>query len=300
MRVLFIINPAAGANRALARWRVFESQLDRARIPADHVFTARPGDATQLAKKAASNYDLLVAAGGDGTVAEVVTGILSADSNVPALGIVPLGTGNDVAEVLGIQSNASAIHSLATGRTRLIDVLEVHCRQNGRRTIRYALLFAGVGIISDSLRKTTPLLKRLFGQRLAYPAGLARSLCFYRPPQMTVAYGDQTSQERFLFVGASNTEIAGGGMKIAPGAKVDDGLLNINLIGDVRRWKALLLLRRLCRGRHTGHPKVRYLTASSLEISSPADLEVAADGDLIGHTPARVLIRPKMLRVTTP
>jgi diacylglycerol kinase (ATP) len=89
-------------------------------------------------------------------------------------------------------------------------------------------------------------------------------------------------------------------MKIAPNAKIDDGLLNVNLVEAVGRWGALLQLRRVCRGRHTGHPHVRYLTARRLEIVAPAELDVAADGDLIGYTPARVLVQPKALRVFVP
>jgi diacylglycerol kinase (ATP) len=300
MRALFIINPAAGANRALARWKAFESLLDQSAIQLDRVFTGCPGDAAQLACKAASSYQLLVAVGGDGTVAEVASGILSARPNRAALGILPLGTGNDVAEVMGIRPDTGIALNFETYRTVNIDVLQIECQKNGNPTVRYALLFAGVGIISDSLRKTTPKLKRFFGQRLAYPAGLVHSLCKYRSPQMTVTCDEQVFQDRFLFVGASNTTIAGGGMKIAPGAKLDDGLLNINLIGAVSGWRALLLLRRVCQGRHTKHPKVRFFTARRLEISSPADLEVAADGDLIGHTPARVEVQANALRVLVP
>jgi diacylglycerol kinase family enzyme len=86
-------------------------------------------------------------------------------------------------------------------------------------------------------------------------------------------------------------------MKIAPTARVDDGLLNANLIRAVGPWRAVLQLRRLCRGRHTHHPLVSYLTARCLEINAPVGLDVAADGDLVGQTPARVLIKPKALRV---
>jgi diacylglycerol kinase family enzyme len=171
---------------------------------------------------------------------------------------------------------------------------------NGHQTIRYGLLFAGVGIISTTLRKTTPRLKTLLGQRLAYPAGIARSLCAYRSPQMKVACDQKVFQQRFLFVGASNTPVAGGGMKIAPDAKIDDGLLNVNLIGAVGLFRALLQLRRLCYGKHINHPQVRYLIANCLEIDAPAGLDVAIDGDLVGQTPARVVIQPKSLQVAVP
>jgi diacylglycerol kinase (ATP) len=242
-------------------------------------------------------YDVLVAAGGDGTVTEVSEGLLKTPARRAHLGILPLGTGNDIAQVLGIRSHVQALNVLVSGRTKRIDVLEVQCEADGRPTIRYALLFAGVGIISHALRKTTPLLKKIFGQRGAYPAGLIRALASYRSPQMNVSYDGNLLQGCFLFAGASNTPIAGGGMRIAPGATFDDGLLNLNLIEAAGPFEALLQLRRLCRGRHIDHPKVQYRTAQSFEVHSSAVLEVAADGDIIGHTPARVRVKPSALRV---
>jgi diacylglycerol kinase (ATP) len=299
-RALFIINPAAGANRAQARWAAFEPHLRKNGIQAERVFTSSPIETTDLARKAAPDHDLLVAVGGDGTVSDVAHGILSSQATCTSLAIVPFGTGNDLAKVLGIRSDADAIRSFTSGPANTIDVLQVHCQRNGRATLRYALLFAGVGIISAALKQTTHELKRVLGQRLAYPAGLLRALWAYHSPLMSVTCDEQVLQRRFLYVGASNTAIAGGGMKIAPDAKIDDGLLNVNLVEAVGRWGALLQLRRVCRGRHTGHPHVRYLTARRLEIVAPADLEVAADGDLIGYTPARVLVQPKALRVFVP
>jgi YegS/Rv2252/BmrU family lipid kinase len=300
MRLLFIINPSAGASQAVRRWSAFHSQLKSPGILSDHVFTNQPGEVVQLARNASTEYDLVVAAGGDGTAAEVSEGLLTAPGRRASLGILPLGTGNDIAQVLGIEGDAKALNSFTSGKTKAIDVLEVRCQANGHPAVRYALLFAGVGIISLALKKTTPRLKRLLGQRRAYPAGLVRALATYRSPQMTVSCDSNLLQGRFLFVGASNTPIAGGGMKIAPGATLDDGLLNMNLIEATGPFAALMQLRRLCRGLHINHPKVRYLTAKCFEVDSPVALEIAADGDLIGYTPARVQIRPSALRIAVP
>ncbi len=300
MRILFIINPAAGAHRAQTRWAAFAPQLPRNGIQADHLFTACPGDAASLARKTAGDYDLLVAVGGDGTASEVAQGILTAEASRAALGILAFGTGNDVAGALDLGTEADSIRSLIRGQTRSIDVIEVHCQAKEKPTVRYALLFAGVGIICESLRKTTRPMKRLLGQRMAYPAGLVVALWNYHSPRMTITCDAQAHDGHFLFVGASNTERAGGGMKIAPGARIDDGLLNVNLIGAVGRWQALKQLRRLCRGQHTTHPNVRYLTTRSLKVDTDTPLEVAADGDLIGYTPARFIVRPKALPVRVP
>jgi diacylglycerol kinase family enzyme len=215
---------------------------------------------------------------------------------------MPSGTGNDFAASLGIHTVAMAIEGLVSGRTHAIDVIEARCINisNGDQIVRHALLFAAVGIIGESLKKTNGLVKRVFGRRFAYTVGLAWAICSYRAPLLRVVCDTASYQRRFLFAGASNSDIAGGGMRIAPGAKMDDGKLNINLVEAVGRWQALQQLGRLRRGQHTAHPAVRYFEASKLEVDTEEALEVAADGELIGYTPARFLVRPKVLRVCVP
>ncbi|HLH53759.1 MAG TPA: diacylglycerol kinase family protein [Verrucomicrobiae bacterium] len=300
MRFLFIINPAAGAGRAGMRWKQVDHRLQRSDLKIAHVFTKAPGEAALLSAKAAGEYEVIVAVGGDGTAAEVASGLVTSGSNGAALGILPFGTGNDLAEVLGIKSSEDALRCLAGGHTRQIDVLRVQCEVDGKETTRYALLFAGVGIISAALRKTTPGLKRLLGQRLAYPAGLLRALAGFRSPRMIVLCDQERYSGEFLFAGASNTPIAGGGMKIAPSARIDDGVLDVNLIGALSPFRAIPMLRRVCRGLHLGQPVVRYFSSSRLEITSDTPLDVAADGELIGQTPVRISVLPSALRVITP
>jgi YegS/Rv2252/BmrU family lipid kinase len=254
----------------------------------------------QIAHEAASRYELVVAVGGDGTVLEVAGGILSSAATRTALGIVPFGTGNDFARNSGIHNEAHAHDALMQGQTRFVDVIEARCLVEGKPAVRHALLFAGVGIIGESLKQTTTQVKRLFGQRFAYPVGMLRALWSYRSPFMRITCDGQSFEGRFLFAGVSNSETAGGGMKIAPGAQTDDGLLNVNLVASMGRWEALKQLRRVCKGQHTTHPSVRYLTALGLGVETESPMDVAADGDLIGHTPAQFRVLPKALEVRVP
>jgi YegS/Rv2252/BmrU family lipid kinase len=296
--ICFIINPAAGAAR---RWSAFARALDRhGIIAAEHIITRRPGEAASLAQKLATKHDVLAAVGGDGTVCEVANGILFSGSAGCALAIVPAGTGNDAAVAVGIQSDGDALGAIATGQSRSIDVIEVRCHAGGKPMLRYALLFAGVGIVSESLKQTTPLVKRLFGQRFSYPIGVLRALAGYHPRRMRVTFEGQTIERPFLFVAVSNTERAGGGMKIAPGARPDDGVLNLTLVEEVGRWEAITQLRALCHGEHIHRPFVRYFPGHALSVDAQAPLEVAADGDLIGHTPAQFSVKPKALQVLVP
>lgn len=296
-RILFIVNPTAGGGKSGNQWTSFKTLLSRDHLDFKEAISERPGHACQLARNAASDYEVLVAVGGDGTVREVVDGMMSAKKEHVALAVVPFGTGNDLAQVLGVQNESDSVRTIGAGLVRSIDVIQIKCQSENQEVVRHALLFAGVGVIAAALRKTTPSVKRVLGQRLAYPMGLLAALLNYRAPRMRVTVDETTLEEDFLFVGASNTEIAGGGMRVAPGALLDDGVLNLNLISAMGQWSALLQLRRLARGRHLGHPKVRYMTARRVQVDAAPPLDIAADGDLIGHTPAQITSKPGALRV---
>jgi YegS/Rv2252/BmrU family lipid kinase len=258
------------------------------------------GEAIRLATEVVSKHARIVAVGGDGTVREVATGILQTENADRALGIVPLGTGNDIARSLGILSPSDALNALVTGRTRRIDAIRIDCLVRGQPQPQLALSMASVGITGELLRRTTPTVKRVFGPRLAYYIGLLRALWHYHSSDLTLAWEDQSTQGRFLFVGASNTEYSGAAMRLAPGAHVNDGLLAVNLIDEVGRWEACRQLRRLAHGQHTEHPRVRYFPTSELSVEARPPISVEADGELVGTTPARFRVLPDALSVLAP
>ncbi len=300
-RILYIVNPAAGAGRGGARWAQFQQRLREPSIRGHVVTTQRVGETARLAREAVCNYDVLVAVGGDGTATDVADGILGAGAGERVeMGVVPTGTGNDFAHGIGVHNEEEAYRTLARGRPRRQDVIQIQCVVNGEPGVRYALLFAGVGIISELLKRTTPRVKRLFGQRLAYGVGLIRALLDYKPPRIRVTCDGRQIEDRFLFVGASNTEIAGGGMRLAPAARDDDGVANVNLVEAITRWDALGQIRRLYQGKHTTHPGVRYFPARSVHVESESPVEVAMDGELVGFTPARFDVQPKALGCLAP
>ena len=296
-RSLFIVNPAAGGGRAGHFWQRIRRDLVARDASPTAVLTTRVGEATMLAREAASSYECVTAVGGDGTVSEVAEGLLATAQCPCALGIIPLGTGNDFAWMMGIRHSQDGLRALATNECRVIDVIEVHCDANGIPAHRHALFFAGAGIIGPLLRKTTRWTKRLLGRAWAYRAGLLRALGSYRSPGMRIICDEAVWEGTCLFLGVSNGEYVGGGMRIAPGARMDDGSLNVNLVGPVGRWEALKQFRRLARGEHTAHSQVRYFSASTISIESEPVSEVATDGEIIGNTPAKFVVKPKALRV---
>lgn len=130
-RILFIVNPTAGAGKSGPQWTSFKTLLNRDHVDFKEAISERPGHAYQLARNFAGDYELLVAVGGDGTVREVVDGIMSAKKEHVALAVVPFGTGNDLAQVLGIRTESDAVRTIKAGVVRSIDVIQISCQAEG-------------------------------------------------------------------------------------------------------------------------------------------------------------------------
>ncbi len=297
-RFLLIANPAAGIARATGRWGELLAELDAQRLKPDYAITNGPGHAMSLAREASRSYDVIAAVGGDGTVNEVASGILLAGAATASLAVIPFGTGNDVAQLLGMRSVHEVIHALASGATRTMDAIEVRCQDAGKEHTRYALLYAAVGFAGALLKRTTPLVKRLFGPRYCYSVGFFHALLDFKPPMMRVRCDDLEFNGRMFLVSAGNAEIVGAGtMRLSPGAKVDDGKLNVNVIENLGRLETVRWFPKLLKGMHTMHPKVRYFAATSLTVECETPMEVQMDGELFGHTPVTFQVRPESIRV---
>lgn len=175
-RILVITNPAAAAGQAQRQVDALQFRLYQLSPDLRNVAATAPGHAVELARLAATDFDLVIAAGGDGTVREVATGLLSNPERRAALGILPIGTGNDVAEQLGLPDVDGALAALAAGVARPLDVIEARWAERTRPVVQHALLFAAAGFAADLLRLTGPTVKRWFGQRLSYSVGFFRAL----------------------------------------------------------------------------------------------------------------------------
>ncbi len=297
-RLLVITNPAAAAGQAQRRVDALQPRLRRLNPDLHSVATTASGHATELARLAATEFDVVIAAGGDGTVREAASGLVSHTAPRAALGILPIGTGNDVARQLGLTGVDVALAALATGKARPLDVIEARWAASSRPTTQHALLFAAVGFAADLLRLTGPTVKRWFGKRFSYSVGFFRALRRYRPPAMRVRADDREFSGPMFHVCAGNSEWAGGGaMRLSPGARPDDGRLELCLIEALGRAEVLRRFPQLVRGTFPGHPKVRYFPGRELEIDSHPPVPLALDGDVVGQTPATFRLLPGALRI---
>ncbi len=282
IRALIIFNPIAGQAAGFEQDIHAASQVWRAHGWVVEIQpTAGPGDGTRLARAAAlAGYDVVVAAGGDGTVNEVVNGLVGTQT---ALGALPIGTVNVWVRELGLP--------LHDAQPRAIDL--------GRAGDRHFLLMAGIGFDAAVTAEVRAHEKR----RLGVFAYIFRALDLarrFRGIRMRIVVDGKALRTRALMVVLGNSQLYGGFLKITGRASLDDGLLDVCIIkGNTLRGVPLRILSILLR-RSTLDPKIEYHRARSVRIETRLPLPVQVDGDHIGYTPMVFESVPGALRALLP
>lgn len=282
MRTFYIINPRAGA------WRI------RRLFPAGSAWalTDGPRHAVELTRNAAyAGYEAVAACGGDGTVNEVLNGLMEVgEGHRPALGIVPMGTANDLARSLGLPLRADAALRLLGGG--ILCPMDVGTAA-GAWGERYFGVSAFAGAAAEMAARANRRRKWLPGLA-GYLPWLPRFLP-YSALLAVRADGEEWSGHA-LSVQAANGATGGGGLQVHPGARLDDGLLDVMIIRAASLTRTLGLLANLPSGRHTRLPQVIRRSARRVEISGDS-VSLALDGEIVGTLPARIGIRPRAVRV---
>jgi len=289
-RALVIVNPTAGRGRAARVW----NRLRDVHAGVECKVTEAPGDARHIALAAVGRgVERVVVVGGDGTVSEVAGAV--AGTQV-ALGVVPAGTGNDFSRALGLPTTPGTAARLALqGSTQWVD----HGRARiGERLVAFVNV-AGCGFDAEVVRRTSAAPR--LGGMLPYLIGILRTLLVFRPRPLRFVLDGQHFERRALGVAVANGPRYGGGMLIAPGAAVDDGLFDICLIGQVNPVQLLALLPRLYAGTHGGHRAVEFFKCRELRVEPVlwADVSCQADGELLGQIPVTFSIQPRGLLCVT-
>ena len=290
-----ILNPAAGGGRALRLLpRLVAALRDCGEAHHVHV-TAAPGEATDVARRfAGDGMRLVVAVGGDGTLNEVANGLLSAEAPAPvALGVVPAGRGADFARTLAAPCDPAAALARACRSTPLpIDVGRATFADGSTR------VFVNVGGLGfDAAVAERAAGSRLPGSKAPYLRGLAGALVGYRNRHVAVDADGALVTGTVLAVIVANGRYFGGGFKIVPDAAVDDGRLDLAIVGDISRLDLLRQVPRLYRGAHVAHPKFTHLTARSIRVESAEPSRVQLDGELVGTAPVTFTVESGALRI---
>jgi diacylglycerol kinase (ATP) len=298
------VNPIAGNGRArnlaprVAAWLSERGQATQV------VETRERGHAERMAAAASDlGHDRIVVVGGDGTIHEVVNGIMSdgglPSDRRPSLGIIPAGSGNDLARDLEMAIDPIGALPVAFGEAeRTIDVARA---DDNRGRVRHFIVAGGVGFDAQVAHV-------MFGHRMPWQKGRAGyflsafiELMRFRNRRLRLTLrgteGEVETERVSLLIAFANGPYLGGGMQICPGAEIADGLIDLCVAGDLNRLEALRLLPGMYKGAHLGHPKVEFLRAASVQFDGDADTLVHLDGEPFGNIPLTVTVLPAELRV---
>ena len=264
--VRFLVNPAAGRGTG-------KSHLDRIRVLASRygaglVVSRKVSDlAAQAFRAAEDGVERLLVAGGDGTMHHAAQGLAGTEC---ALGVIPLGSGNDLAGTLGIPPDLEvAVKRALEGEIRRIDLLRV-----GET---FSLSYAGVGFDSEVTRYANEV-KVLRGP-LIYFYSVIHTLITFEPPRMKVVYDGGTFEGKVMFTVVNNLPRFGGGMRIAPDAQIDDGLLDLVIVREVPKPVLLSIFPKVYSGKHVGHPAVTIVRTRRVEITIDRAMTLYGGGE---------------------
>jgi YegS/Rv2252/BmrU family lipid kinase len=286
-RFALIMNPSAAGGRALRLLSGVEQELASLGLSHRVVQTKDIEHASDAARGAAAAGEIVVAMGGDGLVG-TLAGAIGRDGT---LAIIPAGRGNDFARELSIPKDAlAACGVLASGRVRELDLGEA----NGKP---FACI-ASVGFDSEANRLANEA--RLIKGNLVYLYAALRALAAWRPVRFTVTLdGAEHSFEGYTVV-AANSRFYGGGMRVAPDAKLTDGVLDVVFVGDNSKLRFLANLPKVFSGKHVDLDGVETYRAREVEIRASRPFDVYADGDVLTQLPATVRVIPGAMRVIAP
>jgi YegS/Rv2252/BmrU family lipid kinase len=277
--VKLIINPHADFGRA---WHI-ASDL-RPIIDefggADWAGTVYPTHAAELAQQAAEDgYELVIAAGGDGTIHEVINGLMQVPiERRPQLGVVPMGSGNDFAHAVGMEIRPEyALRQIFSGEPKWIDV-GVWEDDHGRR--EYYSNVLGIGFDAKALIRTHKI-TYLHGKMMYTMAALQTILMDHEAPNMRITTDQEDWEQNMLMLVVSNGEREGGSYRVTPEARLDDGYLDYAGIGPVSRFMLLRLLPEVMKGTHGRFSEVRTGKLQRMEIISDRPLMIHNDGETV-------------------
>ena len=289
--VALIVNPRAGRDRAGKELPTLLEALQAASIDHDVHNTEANGHATELARKAAaSGAGTVVAVGGDGTVNEVVNGLMELSREErPSLGVVAAGSGADFARSFDLPQHTNSDLLGVVGPTRAVDVGRIDLTSGDGPTTRHFVNIANVGLAAGTVERAERLPRRLGKAR--YLVAFWPTLARYRPSPVTLTVDGTTHREEAHNVLVANGRYAGGGMHFSPESDPTDGRFDVQMnIGPKRQ--SFTLIPRIYRGSHLPNQRIVQMSGAAISIAPEIPAPVEADGELIGTSPARITVAP--------
>ena len=269
MSIKLIINPAAGRGKASKLSKRVISEFEKRGIDFDYEYSAKPRHAVEISRKASTEFQKVIAVGGDGTVNEVGEGLVGSDA---IFGVIPLGSGNDFAKENGIPSKISdAVGVILSDNFHLIDVIKVNDR--------VSLNTAGVGFngIVSEVAKSVKYLKGMS----VYIWSVVKTAIRYKSIPLKISINGRLIEDNIFMVSICNSKSEGGGFIMAPDAKNDDGLFDVTIIRHTGYTKLLLNLNKALTGNLNKLKEVETIKGNSILIESESPMPVHVDGEVI-------------------
>ncbi|WP_432088078.1 diacylglycerol/lipid kinase family protein [Streptomyces sp. bgisy095] len=288
-----VVNPTAGGSSGTAALLPLARLLREAGARLDTVYSRSLEHAREIARGAGERGHVVLAVGGDG-MAGCVGGALSGTDTV--FGLVPAGRGNDFARALGLPADAPDLaRVLLDGDPRPVDTIEVESAAHARISV-LGSVYAGVDAVANHHANASRLLRGA----ASYYAGGLRAVLAWKPAAYRVTVDGVTHERTGYTVVAANSGFYGFGRNVAPGARLDDGLLDVVVIGDAPKHHFFATMNELKTGAHVRRPQVEILRGREIRIEADRALPYGADGEVDATLPVTARVRPGALQVLAP
>jgi YegS/Rv2252/BmrU family lipid kinase len=291
--IVAIVNPGAAGGKTMKSLTRIHGILKRVGRPYAIYVTKGRGDAIQAARSyAEGGAQRILAVGGDGTLNEVANGIYFAGGGA-ALGLVPVGHGSDFARTIGKKGSVEqAVLRACEGEEQPIDLGLARYEDGSERAF---INIAGLGFDAMVARRAQG--SRLPGGNLPYLGSALMTLVNFSNIKVTITADGETLETPAVFVQIANAQYMGGGYHFAPMAKINDGLLDVCVVGDFGKLELVRQIPGVYRGKHVGHAKFTHMSATRVQISAAEPAIVQLDGELVGSTPVEFQVLPSAIRL---
>ncbi len=292
MKLLLLVNPAAGKRRGEAVARKALDIFQQQGVEIQACYSECPGHLIKVAEQEVNGeWDGIVAVGGDGTLFEVINGMMRSNPDLPIpLGVIPVGTGNSFSRDLTIRSFDDAVRNILNGKTRVVDLGK--CVSGGDEF--YFINILGFGFVADVAHKASYY--RNWGA-LSYVIGVFIITMKLKSYSLEFEIDGKSYQRDNIFVEICNSTKTGGDMIMAPDAKIDDGLLNVVVLNKISRLRLLSALPKIFKGTHILIPEVETFTGREMSFRPTVPKTLTPDGEITGNTPVTVSVVPGKIRV---
>lgn len=289
-KLCFIFNPSANRSHnklILEQIRSFARDWGNG---SELLVSGKRGDITLIAREAAKKFDMVIACGGDGTIRETVAGLKDSKA---VLGIVPIGSGNDLVKTLGIPSDPNkALQILKTGPVQIIDI--------GKFDSQIFVNTLGIGF--DGLTNIYAERLKWIRGSLVYTLAALKAIITYRSPRFVMEIDGEKIEQRLLMITVANGKVEGGNFWLAPDAEIDDGYFDVVVVRAVNRLMLPYYLVRVVLKKHLTLKAVKIIRAKKLSITVHKPVPVHTDGEIMGEKVSHleIAIIPGKLRVICP